>query len=110
MLITSDESLLDACRTCAAEGRALVAELPAGDPLLTTLRETWALCRQALHDMRRCAPSAALAFLACCFACDAFADECETRPDDRSRSCAAAFRRRALVCWDLAGQPEYHMA
>jgi len=109
MLITSDEALLDACRACAAEGKAFVAELLAGDPLFSTLGGTWALCRQAVHEMRRGARWAALASLECCFACDACADECELRPGDRSRRCAAAFRRCADVCWDLAGQPDYHM-
>lgn len=105
----SDNALLVACRATARECRLLVAELPGGDPFVSTLQECWDVCRRAVHAMAHGSRSAALTLLECCFACDDCADACELRPGERARDCAAAFRRCAEVCWNLASHPDYRM-
>jgi hypothetical protein len=100
------DPLVDACRACAREGKLFIAELPDGDPLLSTLRECWSACRRAMHVNRYGSRSVAVTFLECCFACDDCADECELRAGQESRRCAEAFRHCAVACWELAGQFE----
>jgi hypothetical protein len=109
MLASSEDALVVACRALALECKLLVIESAGGDPLVSTIAECWRLCRRAVREMRSGAPSAALTFLECCFACDDCADACEPRPDERARRCGAAFRRCAAVCWDLARQPDYRL-
>jgi hypothetical protein len=105
----SEDTLLDACLALARECKLLATESAKGDPLLPTFVECWGLCRRAVQAQKYGARSAALTYLECCFACDACADACEPRPDERARRCGAAFRHCASVCWDLATQPDYRL-
>jgi hypothetical protein len=104
--ILADNALIDACRATARECKLFIAELPAGDPLISTLRESWQVCRRAMNATKYGSRSPAVTFLGCCFACDACADACELRPGERARRCAEAFRLCADVCWDLAVRPD----